>query len=134
MPDRRSVRVDTVAPHGVAIGAPGRQAGRRAISCATLPDDCEDVAANVPVAPAAARMALADIREVNWLGEVPIRSQRSVKPAGGVQVEPAMFPKMATSIVFATGVVIDGAVAVVEALAATWPPEAAIGLAVLTPL
>jgi hypothetical protein len=104
------------------------------MSWPTLPDDCDEVAVTVPVAPAAARMALADISEVNWLGDVPIRSQRSVKPAGGVHVEPAMFPKMATSIVFATGVVIDGAVAVVEAALAAWPPEAAIGLAELTPL
>ena len=106
--------------------------GLRATSWPMLVSDTEAVATFVPVAPAVdlATLAASDASSFTpWTST----SQRSVIPDGGVNVASLSSPKRPTSIVFATVVVIDGAVTLVDD-AFAWPPETSIGVVVLTPL
>ena len=123
-----------VADRGTASAVTASVARPVMLLTCNVPFDAVAVAVRAPVAPAAGLGASAETSAVNCDGDVPIRSARSVKPVGGVQVESARLAKTATSIVLGTVVVIDGAVAVGDAAGAGAPPEASIGLAVLTPL
>ena len=106
--------------------------GLRATSWPMLTSESAAVATLVPVAPAVALTTSAASEPPSLLPWAST-SQRSVMPAGGVNVVLLARPKTPTTMVFATVVVTDGAVIEVEAALAC-PPDTSTGVVVLTPL